>query len=296
MKDPVLIKTYDAEGAINKYRIVTFGTNAKQVEQASANTDPLIGVNEAITVDDDERVDVIRSGFAEVEYGGTITKGDFLTSDQFGRAVKLTDAMLEVGASWSVGIAEESGASGDVGSVAIQPQKVSKSDTVNPNVGMPDTGVTAIEYGDGHHHTTALSVNTTLPAISGGAPLAVGKLLYTLPAGACVVNKAYMSLSITQTQGNINADTPDGGLGTTVASGAVAALDGTPAFENIITGQFFIDCSGTPVVKTIANQLLVIEASGNHTIYFNAADSWAAGGDNAALLDGTVVLEWDFMN
>jgi hypothetical protein len=74
MKEPVLIKTHDAEGAINKHRIVTFGTNAKQVERGIGNTDPLIGVNEAITVDDDERVDVIRSGFAEVEYGGAITK------------------------------------------------------------------------------------------------------------------------------------------------------------------------------------------------------------------------------
>ena len=296
MKDPVLIKTYDAEGAITKYRIVTFGTDAKQVEQASANTDPLIGVNEAINVEDDERVDIVRSGFAEVEYGGTVTKGDLITSDQFGRAVKLTDVMLEAGANWSIGVAEESGVSGDIGSVAIQPQKVSKSDTVNPNIGTPGTGVTAVENGDGYNHTTVLTVNTTLPAIAGGAPLAVGKLLYTLPAGACVVNKAYMSLAITQTQGNINSDTPDGGLGTTIASGAVAVLDGTPAFENIITGQTFNDCNGTVEVKTIADQLLVIEASGDHTIYFNAANSWTAGGDSAALLSGTVVLDWNFMN
>jgi hypothetical protein len=167
------------------------------------------------------------------------------------------------------------------------------------NVGTANTGSTAVEYGDGYNHTTVLTVSTTLPAIAGGANLAVGKLLYTFPAGAIIVESAYMSLGITQSQGNIDADTPDGGLGTVIASGAVATLNGTATFENIITGQTFNNCTGTAEVKTAiptANVPFVIESGDAHTIHFNVADGWATSGDAAAGLAGTVVLNWRFMN
>lgn len=164
------------------------------------------------------------------------------------------------------------------------------------NAGTVATGSTVVEYGDQYQYTSVITVNTTLPAIAGGADLAVGKLLYTLPAGACVIKQAYMSLAITQTEANITADTPDVGLGTTIGSGANALLsDVGAAAENIITGQTANDCDGTAEVKTIANQVLVVEAAGDHTIYFNAADGWAADGDAAATLTGTVVLHWQFM-
>jgi len=163
------------------------------------------------------------------------------------------------------------------------------------NAGTASTGVTAVEYGDGRNHVTVLTVNTTLPAIAGGANLAVGKLLYTLPAGVQIIDSAYMSLAITQTQGNITADTPDGGLGTVIASGAVALLSGTATFENIITGQTFDNCNGTAEVKTTiptANVPLIRESGDAKTVYFNVADGWAASGDAAARLTGTVTLVW----
>lgn len=163
------------------------------------------------------------------------------------------------------------------------------------NVGTVETGTTAVEYGDGRNHITVLTVSTTLPAIAGGANLGVGKLLYTLPAGACIIRGAKMSMAITQTQGNITADTPDGGLGSVIASGAVALLDGTPTFEDILTGQAFNDCNGTAEVKTVAGQPMVMETGAAHTVHFNVADGWAAGGDAAAILAGTVILEWTFL-
>lgn len=163
------------------------------------------------------------------------------------------------------------------------------------NAGTAETGTTAVEYGDGRQHTTVLTVSTTLPAIAGGAALSVGKLLYTFPAGSIVVDKAYMSMAITQTQGNITADTPDVGLGTAIAAGANALLSDTAGAENVLTGQTANDCNGTAEVKTVANQILVIEAGDAHTLHFNVADDWAADGDAAALLTGTVVLHWQFM-
>ncbi len=102
-------------------------------------------------------------------------------------------------------------------------------------------------------------------------------------------------MAITQSQGNINADTPDGGLGTTIAAGANALLSDTSGAENILTGQTFNNCTGTAELKTVADQVLVIEAAGNHTVYFNVADGWAASGDSAAAIAGTVVLEWSLL-
>lgn len=148
------------------------------------------------------------------------------------------------------------------------------------------------EIGDKRSHTTVLTLTGALPAIAGGASLGVGRLLYTFPAGAIVVQSAYMSVAITQTQGNITADTPEVGLGTVIASGAVAVLSGTATFENILTGQVAADCNGTATVKTVADQVLVIETAGAHSVYLNVADGWAASGDTAAIISGTVVLKW----
>lgn len=168
--------------------------------------------------------------------------------------------------------------------------------TTNENRGTVATGSTlASEIGNGVQYTTKLTVNTTLPAIAGGANLAVGKLIYTFPAGVIVVNSSYMSIAVTQTQAHINADTPDIGLGTTIGSGANALLsDVAAASENILTGQTAANCTGTATVKTVGTQLII--ASGdNHTVYINVADGWAASGDAAALLTGTVVLNWSFL-
>ena len=179
---------------------------------------------------------------------------------------------------------------------AIQTQLNAKEPTaVIANIGTANTGITAVERGDGYQHTTILTVASTLPAIAGGAALSVGKLLYTFPAGAIVVDKAYMSMGITQTQGNINADTPDVGLGTVIAAGANALLSDTAGAENILTGQTANNCTGTAEVKTVGDQVLVIEAGGAHTVHFNVADDWAVSGDAAALIAGTVVLHWHFM-
>lgn len=165
------------------------------------------------------------------------------------------------------------------------------------NLGAANTSMVTnvVELGDKRHHITELTVLGALPAIAGGASLGVGRLLYTLPAGAIRIHGAHMSLSIKQTQGNITADTPDGGLGTVIASGAVALLSGTATFENILTGQTFNDCDGTDEVATV-DSALILAAADPRTIYFNVADGWAASGDAAAILAGRVVLEWTLMS
>jgi hypothetical protein len=169
------------------------------------------------------------------------------------------------------------------------------SNATNANRGTVATGSTLVkDSSDGFVHTTTLSVNTTLPAIAGGAALGIGKLIYTFPAGEIVINSSYISLAITQTQAHINTDTPVVGLGTTIASGAVSVLSGTAAFQHVMAGQTAADCNGTATVKTVGTQLVIASAS-NHTLYVNAAATWSASGDAAALLTGTVTFNWSFM-
>jgi hypothetical protein len=167
------------------------------------------------------------------------------------------------------------------------------------NVGSANTGVTAVEYGDGYNHVSVLTVSQGNALTTGdNANLADGYLLYTLPAGTVVVDYAYMTMAITHDDAASQSDTPDVGLGTVEGSGAVATLDGTATFENIITGQTAANCNGTATVKTAlptAAVPFIIAAADAHTIYFNAADGWADNNVQTADIAGTVVLAWRFL-
>jgi hypothetical protein len=157
------------------------------------------------------------------------------------------------------------------------------------NVGTAATGISAVEVVNGRHHITTLTFEALalLSATSGAH--AGGALIYTLPAGTILVKGVSMNVLIEGASTTNDADTPDVGIGTTVASGAVSVLGGTAAFENILTGQTASDCATTYTLKTL-DCTLAIESTGDHTVYQNVADSWA--GSAAMTGTGTVVLEW----
>jgi hypothetical protein len=164
------------------------------------------------------------------------------------------------------------------------------------NVGTAATGVTATEFGDSRNHITKLTFSgLAVGAIAGAADLAIGKLLYTLPAGAVIVKGSYMNVALGDAAALIDADTPDMGLGTTIGAGAFATLNlvAAGAAENIMTGQTVNDVNGTAEVKTIGT-VLPIEAADNHTVYLNIADGWA-GADAGVTATGTVILEWTYL-
>jgi len=159
------------------------------------------------------------------------------------------------------------------------------------NLGTVATGVTAVEYGTDREHITVLTINSTMPAIAGGAALAVGKLLYTLPTGVQEIEACDISVALTAVDGNIDADTPDVGIGMVIASGAVAVLSGTATFENILTGQTATNCTGTAIAAAV-NTDLAVASSAAKTIYLNIADTWAASGEAALPVTGTVTIKW----
>lgn len=136
MSNIVLAKNHKAEGAVPAFTIVKFGANDGGVLQAAAATDALFGVSTDIPAATGERCDVIKLGDADVIYGGTVTRGDELTSDASGRAITATRhthtentaaAYAQNAATGTatltriIGIANVSGVLGDIGSVAIAP-------------------------------------------------------------------------------------------------------------------------------------------------------------------------------
>lgn len=118
MKGETLVKNYVGEAAIAAYRIVKFGASDGSVLQANAATDLLIGATGRTYPEvANERVDIVREGFAEVEYGATVLRGQKLTADAQGRAIPAAPGggnNVQV-----IGVAEVSGLVGDIGSMLI---------------------------------------------------------------------------------------------------------------------------------------------------------------------------------
>ena len=119
MANILLIKAGIAAAIILPYRIVKFDAADATYAQTAAATDLSVGVCESVGPDKGETVDVIKAGIADVEYGGTVTRGQPLTSDAQGRAVA---AAPTAGSNVRIiGFAEVSGVSGDIGAVLISP-------------------------------------------------------------------------------------------------------------------------------------------------------------------------------
>lgn len=164
------------------------------------------------------------------------------------------------------------------------------------NVGTANTGVTAVEYGDGFYHHTILTISKVdALTVGDNVNLGVGYKIYDFPTGQIVVRSAsFKAVALTAGDAATKTDTPDVGLGTTVASGAVAVLSGTAAFENILTGQTATNCNGA-AINAVVGTILAIADGDSHSVYLNAADGWADSTDQTVDLAGEVHLVWSFM-
>lgn len=116
----LLAKSYNAGGALNANSIVKAGANDYDVLQAAAVTDKLLGVTTEIATVSADRGDVVLAGIADLKLGGTVTRGDRISSDASGNGV--TAAPAAGTNNWIVGIALISGVSGDIIPVLVNPQ------------------------------------------------------------------------------------------------------------------------------------------------------------------------------
>lgn len=163
------------------------------------------------------------------------------------------------------------------------------------NNGAAGTNCTAVENGDGYHHTTILTLTAaeltpTIPANAEGA----GAIIYTFPAGVYVVDACHMDITAGVMDTATNA--ADLGVGSLIASGDIATLT-TAAMEDYVTGQTVADVSSFVAEKSTiptAGASLLFEAGDSHVAHINVAGTWNATVATASVT-GTVTIAWRFL-
>lgn len=108
-------KNFAAGGAITANSLLKFGSDDNTLVLAAAATDPIVAVSVEAAASG-AKFDPQLTGIAEVKLGGTVTRGDDVTSDASGLGVSLSAAAT---IKCSVGRAMASGVVGDIIPVAI---------------------------------------------------------------------------------------------------------------------------------------------------------------------------------
>lgn len=175
-------------------------------------------------------------------------------------------------------------------------------------VGTVTTAATtsAAEYTVGVNHVTKLTMTNFVVGTGGdNASLGIGAKFYSFPAGTILVKKATL-VGGTTLDADVTTGSPEVGIGTVIASGAVSILSGTATFEDIIDGNASGtggDTTGNLTGATIykasdgsTRDGVVIKATGGKSrdLYLNVAVAWpnSASGTLAVTFTGTIVLEW----
>jgi translation elongation factor EF-1alpha len=112
---PVIV-TFKASGAIAKGSSVKMGSDDQHVSIASAATDKQVGIAQSAAAAAEDLIEIaVSGGGAKAISGGTIARGDLLTSNASGALVATTTALDRI-----VGVAMSAAASGDIFSAQVQ--------------------------------------------------------------------------------------------------------------------------------------------------------------------------------
>jgi hypothetical protein len=175
-----------------------------------------------------------------------------------------------------------------------------------PSSGTVTTSATTVasETGNGIAHVTQLTLTSFAVGTSGdNASLGIGAKFYTLPAGTIEIIAATMVGGLTAAISN-TAQTPEVGIGTVIASGAVSVLSGTATFEDVIDGNTSTtggdtvapDVAGTAFYKGGGARLpVLIKTTGgkSHDLFLNVAVAWAdVTAAGAVTFTGVITLVW----
>jgi hypothetical protein len=164
--------------------------------------------------------------------------------------------------------------------------------------GTAGIGVTVFEGGDKVNRWTILTFDITdAITVADTAALADGYLLYTLPAGACIITSGYLSGSVSVAEDTTNA-VAEIGLGTTAGTGAAATLGAVAATAENISGPVAsVICNGVnDYIASLATPIIIASGSA-HTVYFNVASTWGntAGIDLTGDIAGRAVITWKYL-
>lgn len=188
----------------------------------------------------------------------------------------------------------------------------SRNETVSGNrnttggVGAVTTAGTTVaeEHGDAIEHLTKLTMTAfAVGTIADNASLGIGAKFYTFPAGAHEVMSMAMVGALTGAV-SVTAQTPEVGVGSVIASGAVSVLSGTATFEEYIDGNASGSGGDTVAPDLAAGAFykngaftapILIKTSGgkSHDLFLNAAAAWADVAATGALtFTGVITIKW----
>lgn len=233
----------------------------------------------------------------------------------FGTGISLPDGTV---GSLSVRIGADSdnglyGVSDTQLGIAVEGALVATADTLGltadsvrnrVNLGTTPVGtVSIVEYSDNRDVTTVLTLtNFIVGALAGaGANLGIGNIVYAFPAGQHF-ELVYSLSSIVLTCAGTAVAT-DTGLGSVIASGAIAVLSGTATFEDRLTGQTInTDPAGGAAVSAltaatagIGTGISLNVAGSVKDVFLNSAGAWNADNTGNLTATGTIVLKWTRM-
>ena len=173
-----------------------------------------------------------------------------------------------------------------------------------------DATTSVVEYGNAIEHMTVLTMTNFAIGTSGdNASLGIGAKFYTWPTGVNIlVEEVALSGGITAAI-SVTTDTPEVGIGTVVASGAVATLT-TATWENLMDGGASgssVDAAGVaPDVagtvfhkKSLTTVTPIIKATGGaaRDLFLNVADGWAdVTAAGAVTFTGKILIEWKVLS
>jgi len=164
--------------------------------------------------------------------------------------------------------------------------------------------VTAVEYGDGKDITTVLTLtNFVVGAFTpAAAALGMGNIVYAFPAGQHLeLVYGFSGIVLTAVGTAVNADV---GLGSVIGSGVVATLDGTPTFENRLTGQTIATAAAGGAAASallgatagIGTGIALNVAASVKNVFLNAAGTWNANNTGNLTASGVITLKWTNMS
>ncbi|MEW6115375.1 MAG: capsid cement protein [Nitrospirota bacterium] len=112
-------KSAKCTAAVTAFTIAKFGADDDTLSAATASTENLIGIFQHDTAAAGDEVRVMLTGVSKVVLGGTVARGDWLTSDANAHAVAIGAV---AGTNYnSIGRALASGVAGDIIPVLLAP-------------------------------------------------------------------------------------------------------------------------------------------------------------------------------
>lgn len=167
----------------------------------------------------------------------------------------------------------------------------------------PVSSVVINEYGDGRDMTTVLTLtNFIVGALAGaGAALGLGNIVVAFPAGAHLELVYYQNLSLTAAGTAVTTLT---GLGSVIASGAIAVLSGTATFQNRLVGQSLSTAAagGTAAAALlgatagIGTGISLNAAASIKNVFVNSSGTWNADNTGNLTATGTISFKWTKMS